>query len=288
MLYFNLKAMRTILIINDNSAEAKHAAELALALAQKTQADILLMNTSAKTKKISEKVTVGDIVKAYPDSSRKEHAVSEMLHHLKSINDRQTTYKPEIEEFDIPGTDENEVVEFINRNHTWMMVKGMANELTISNAKNLNIHNVLNRVLCPLLLVPQQWQLKDIERLVYIADLRYCRIQIVRYLAEIAKPWQAALSIAHMSAKGLPDMAEKYALTVFSEEVSQNVNYDALFFNNIKEKDLGKVVDVLINGMHNDILVMVNHRFHFEEIVGRYITDTLPLHITIPLLIFPY
>ncbi len=280
--------MRTILIINDNSAEAKHAAEFALALAQKLQADILLMNTSAKTKKVSEKVTVDDIVKVYPDGGRNEHVVSEMLYHLKSINNRQTTYKPGIEEFDILGANENEVVDFINRNHIWMMVKGMANELTASNAKSLNVHNVLNRVLCPLLLVPEQWQLKDIERLVYIADLRYCRIQIVRYLAEIAKPWRAALSIAHRSARGLPDMAEKYALTVFSEEVSQNVNYVSLFFNNIKEKDLAKVVDVLINGMHNDILVMVNHRFHFEEIMGRYISDTLPLNITIPLLIFPY
>ncbi len=286
MPYFNLRAMRTILIINDNSAAAKHAAEFALALAQKIQADILLMNTSAKTNKISKKVTVEDIV--YPDGGRNEHAVSEMLYHLKSINNAQTTYKPGIEEFDIVGANENELIEFINRNHIWMMVKGMANELTASNTKSLNIHNVLNRVLCPLFLVPEQWLLKDIERLVYIADLRYCRIQIVRYLAEIAKPWQAALSIAHKSARGLTDMAEKYALTVFSEEVSQNVNYDALFFNNIKEKDLAKVVDVLINGMHNDILVMVNHRFHFEEIVGRYITDTLPLHITIPLLIFPY
>jgi hypothetical protein len=280
--------MRTILIINDNSAEAKHAAEFALALAQKIRADILLMNTSAKTKKVSEKVSAGDLVKAYPEGGRNELMVSEMLYHLNSINARQTTYKPGIEEFDIAGANENELIEFINRNHIWMMVKGMANELNASTAKNLNIHNVLNRVLCPLLLVPEQWQLKDIDRLVYIADLRYCRIQIVRYLAEIAKPWRAALSIAHMSAKGLPDMAEKYALTVFSEEVSQNVNYDALFFNNIKEKNLAKVVDVLINGMHNDILVMVNHRFHFEEIVGRYITDTLPLHITIPLLIFPY
>ena len=280
--------MRTILIINDNSVEAKHAAEFALALAQKIRADILLMNTSAKTKMASEKVPAGDIVKAYPKGGRNEYVVSEMLHHLKSINDKQTTYKPGIEEFDILGANENELIEFINRNHIWMMVKGMANELTASNVKSLNIHYVLNRVLCPLLLVPGQWQLKDIDRLVYIADLRYCRIQIVRYLAEIAKPWKASLSIAHMSAKGLPDMAEKYALTVFSEEVSQNVNYDALFFNNIKEKDLAKVVDVLIHGMHNDILVMVNHRFHFEEIVGRYITDTLPLHITIPLLIFPY
>jgi len=280
--------MRTLLIINDNSFEAAHAAEFALLIAQKMQANIMLMNTSEVTTKVMEKVPAGDIVKAGPGFYYKEHPVSEMLHHLKMLSEQQISFKPEINEFDISNMNESEVIELVNRNHIWMMVKGMADEIPAANTKKgLNIHTVLNRVLCPLLLIPAQWQLKELERLAYIADLRYCRIQVVRYLAELARPWCASLSIAHMSANGLPDMAEKYALAVFSEEVSQNVNYDNLFFNNIKEKNLAKVVDVMINGMHNDILVMVNHRFHFEEIVGRYITDTLPLQITIPLIIFP-
>lgn len=280
--------MRTLLIINDNSSEAKHAAEFALAIAQKIGANVTLVNTFVNSAKFVEKVPTGDIVKVDRDTYREKDSISEILYHLNLLNDGQAIFKPEIEEFNVSEMSEDRVIEFINRNHIWMMVKGMADELTASNTKrSLNIHAVLNRVLCPLLLVPAQWQLKDIERLTYMADLRYCRIQVLVYLAEIARPWNAALSIAHMSARGLPDMAEKYALIVFSEEISNNVNYDQLFFNNIKEKDLAKVVDVMINGMHNDILVMVNHRFHFEEIVGRYITDTLSLNITIPLLIFP-
>ena len=275
--------MKTLLIINDNSSEAKHAAEFALLVAQKVQANIMLMNTSVTLRKIKEKVPAGYVSKTDID----EQSFSEMLYHLKTLSQGQGNFKPEIEEFDGSKMNENELIEFVNRNHIWMMIKGMPDIIPAAAKKSLNIHTVLNRVLCPLLLVPAQWQIKDIERLAYIADLRYCRIQVVRYLALLARPWQAALSIAHMSAKGLPDMAEKYALIVFSEEVSQNVNYDNLFFNNIREKNLSKVIDVMINAMHNDILVMVNHRFHFEEIVGRYITDTLPPQITIPLLIFP-
>ncbi|HEY8780931.1 MAG TPA: universal stress protein [Mucilaginibacter sp.] len=281
--------MKTLLIINDNSFEAKHAAEFVLAMAQKTGANIMLANTVVNSRKSVEKVTAGNIVNIGHEAYLGKDSVSEMLYHLKLLNDGRYAFKPEIKEFDVSGMNENELIEFINRNHIWMMVKGMTDETNTSRTrKSLNIQAVLNRVLCPLLLIPSQWRLKDIERLTYIADLRYCRIQVVRYLADLARPWSAALSIAHMSANGLPDMAEKYALTVFSEEVNNNVNYDQLFFNNIKEKDLAKVIDVVINGMHNDILVMVNHRFHFEEIVGRYITDTLPLNITIPLLIFPY
>lgn len=281
--------MRAILIINDNSSEAIHAGEFALAVAQKIQVNIMLVNTAEITSKVSIKIPAGHLVKSTPDSYIDFHPASEMFCHLQTLNDRQSNFRPEIEEFDISDMTENEVIEFINKNHIWLMVKGMMDEISSSNKKkSLNAHAVLNKVLCPLLLVPANWEIKNIERMAYMADLRYCRLQIVKYLADVARAWDATLSIAHITAKGLPDMAEKYALIVFSEEVSNNIRYDQLLFNNIKEKDLTKVVDVMINGMRNDILVMVNHRFHFEEIVGRYITDTLPLNITIPLLIFPY
>ena len=55
--------MKTLLIINDNSSEAKHAAEFALAMAQKLQANIVLMNTSVINRKVIEKVPAGYISK---------------------------------------------------------------------------------------------------------------------------------------------------------------------------------------------------------------------------------
>lgn len=277
--------MKTILIINDDSAEAKHAAEFALAIAKKAQANLMLANNFVKTQKIVELITVGE-----PDQIVLEESfVTSLSEHLRNLNEGSEDFKPVINEMDVSGMDEARIAEMINQNKIWMMVKGMADKLPTINAEhNLNIHIVLNRVLCPLLLIPVSWQIKDIERMVYIADLRYCRLHIVQYLADLARSWTADLSIAHTSAKGLPDMAERYALSVFSEEISPNVKYDHLFFNNIKERDLAKAVDVLINGMHNDLLVMVNHRFHFEELLGRYITDTLPVHLSVPLFIFPY
>jgi hypothetical protein len=273
--------MRTLLIINDNSSAARHAAEFALGLAQKMQSDILLLNTSAiKTTRV-RKVVAGDF-----DNDFEDYQASEIFGYLKSLNSDCDHFKPGIEEFGMNEISEAAVSDFINKNNVWMVVKGMPDGPAPSKSK-LNIHAVLNMVLCPLLLIPERWHIKNIERIVYLTDLRYCALQIVRYLAGIAKQCRGALSIAHISASGLPDMAEKYALDVFSGAISNKVSYDQLFFNNIKEKNLGKAVDVMINGLHNDILALANHRFHFEEIVGRYITETLPVNISIPLCVFP-
>lgn len=275
--------MRTILIFNDNSEEAMHAAEFVMAMAQELRANIFMANTLVKEVKPVEKIPAGFVERNETDES----LLPNVFEYLKSLNMNRSVFKPEIMEFDVSAFDETKVAEFINKNNIWMFVKGLPDVSPEAKTK-LNIQTILNKVLCPLLLIPVTWKLKDLERLVYIADLRYCRIQIVKYLTELAKPLNADLLIAHSTAEGLPDMTEKYALSVFSDEVSSNVSYENLYFNNIKERDLKIAIDVIINGMRNDLLVLVNHRFHFEEIVGRYITDNLPLQITIPLLIFPY
>jgi hypothetical protein len=141
--------------------------------------------------------------------------------------------------------------------------------------------------MCPLLLVPQKYKLKELERIVYMTDLRYCQLPVVKCLANIARPSNAKLQIAHISIQGLPDMEENYARSFFSEVIGAVINYDQLFFNNIKEKDMQKVVDVMIHGLNTDLLVLINHQFHFEQIIGRYITGQLPENVIVPLLIFP-
>ena len=273
------------MIFNDNSAEARHAAEFALSIAQNVHANIILGNTYVKSTKPVEKVFAGFDEKSGPY----EPLSPDLLAHLKLMNNKRSSYKPEIIETDISQMNEAKVAELINKNNIWMIVKGAVDILhEISPGKSLNVRSILNKVLCPLMLVPMDWQLKEMERLVYIADLRYCRIQVVKYLAAIAGPVKASLLIAHLTANGLPDMEEKYALNVFTEGISNNVQYDNLYFNNIKEKDLKRAVDVIINGMHNDLLVLVNHRFHFEEIMGRHKANNQPIQVTVPLLIFPF
>ena len=276
--------MKTILVINDNSPEAIHAARFALTIAQKEEANILLANTCKSKKGTKQLVLVGfnyDKLGEYDQGGAHEKIVL-LGNGLDNIN-------VTIEEIDISGMDETQLAEYIDSNQIWLIIKGMKNSRSVAiNNYGLNIHTVLNRVRCPLFIVPENWVIKNPERLVYMADLRYCRLQIMRFLANFASPFKADVLLAHLSAKGLPHIEENYACSIFNDEITCNVNYDRLFFNNIKERDLNVAVDVLINGMHNDLLVMVNHRFHFEEIIGRYLTNALPPNITIPILIFPY
>jgi len=275
--------MKTIIVISDNTQAAEHAARFALLIAQTVQANILIANICAEKSHPDHKILAGNDSEEYLVND----PVNIIRERLEAINNNYDGFKPEFSEIDISDHDEQQLIEFINRDHIWMIVKGMHGD-HFGTKPGLNLNTILNRVQCPLLLVPESWQIKNFERLAYLADLRYCRIKIVRFMAELAKAFHADLSIAHFSAKGIPNLVDEYALTIFNNEISTHAGYDQLFFHNIKEKDLSTTLDVLINGLHNDLLTIVNHRFHFEEIFGRYITENLPLFITVPLLIFPY
>jgi len=278
--------MKTIVVINDNSKEALHAAILAFNIAEKVGANLLISNEVKRDEPIVVEAKM--LANQTRESGHSEEPVYDLSEHLKGLYDADAVFIPEVMEMDISDFTEEELSRFVISHNIWMMVAG-AHELSVKGIAGpyINLQSVLNRVMCPLLLVPEKSHFNAFQQIVYIADLRYCRLQIVKYLAELALPYHANVLIDHISAKGLPDMEENYALRVFNEEVLEKVNYNQLLFNNIKERDLTKAVDVMIDGMDADLLVIVNHRFHFEEILGRYITNTLPAYVTIPLLIFP-
>jgi hypothetical protein len=274
--------MKTILVITDNTKASEHAARFALIVAQSVRANILLAAACKVKNNSAEMVLAGGRFENLLEKDKWNCVLEDPI----GLN-HDDDFRPLVTEIDISESDENQLIQLINQDHIWMIIKGMSNDLP-RDTLSLNLNCILNRVQCPLLLVPETWSLKSIERIVYLADLRYCRIKIVRFLEELALPFKAEVSIANLSAKGLPHMADDYALSIFNDEVARNAPYDRLLFNNIKERDLEAAIDVIINGLHCDFLAIVNHRFHFEEILGRYITDKLPAYITIPLFIFPY
>lgn len=270
--------MKTILVFNESSAAARHAIRFALSIAKRAHANVLLANTVNVNKKSVVRVAAGHDVEA----------TGELLLYgggLQSIAD----FRPEIEELAVSAMDECTMAELINKKQIWMIVKGMQDVLPPAIVKRrLNTHAILSKVRCPLLVVPEQWPLKAIDRMVYITDLRYCQTEIVRYLAELGRPWNADVFIANLTAKGLPGMAEEYAQNIFERVICNQIDYDHLFINDIREKNIQKVVDVLTNDLRNDIIVLVNRHLHFEEIIGDYLTDLLPDLVTTPVLIFPY
>lgn len=273
--------MQKILFLADGSKATENAGRIALHIAQKMNAD-LLVGALNKTLTYSKQLIVGGDQLIEEDQTSLV-TMDEALVPEPNISEFQT----KVDYIDLSDFDVSKVVQLVIQQDIGLLIKGIKASDDGKIAQELNIHSVLNRVACPLLLVPDNWERTNFERIVYMADLRYCKFHVLKYLALLGHSYKADLLVAHISEKGIPDMDKAYAREFFDEVIRTNIPYNRLFFDHIKEQNLLRATDILIHGMNTDLLVLLNHHFHFEEIIGRYISHIMPEHVSIPLLVFP-
>ncbi|RNL56034.1 hypothetical protein [Pedobacter jejuensis] len=274
--------MKTILVINDHSQEAEHAAGFALVLAQRLHMNIIIA-TSMELKLDSRDY-------GWAGSSHDE-TIAEPIHTplMKKLLRRKKLhpgFSPLIQEVEV---DRKGLFLLSIRNDIYMVVKGMDEFLpqALLNV-NLAINTLLDQLQVPLLLVPSSWSENEFTRLVYLTDLRFCGIETVRFLVRLAGCWKANLVIAHSSASGLPEIAMKEAENIFNQEVSLNVGYSKLFLNMLEKNDELNTLEIMVSGMQADLLVMVNQHFHFNTLTKQYFKDKCARYKPVPLLIFPF
>lgn len=271
---------KTILVISDQSPAAEQAVVFAHSLAVQLQADLVVASTvPARQLKTLQPVLAG--------SNTEEP--EPVLSRLASLTHVSEGFTPRVTELDVSACPLDDLVALINREGFFLLVEGMstfpAKDLS---AQTINIQSVLNRVRCPLLLVPEGWNVRLPSRITYLADLRYCLVQVLRYLNELGSALSAPLTIAHLAAAGLTEVADSYATQLFREGGLPHTPQVGVSLSHIRERDLPRAINVLIHGLHQDLLVFVNHRYHFEEIFGRKIGPAMPAGLTVPALISPY
>ncbi|MCQ6958708.1 universal stress protein [Mucilaginibacter aquariorum] len=273
--------MKTILLINDGSTAVLSAAKLTLQIARDMQAEILIVQTYPQLKALPVKVLAGSRGGSAEAAERKP----ERFYHLfQRLSQSQDGFQPAISMVELPQADAPAVASFAQKAGCWLIVRGCGK--MPPGQETLDYQSLLNRLHCPLLLMPERWDGEGIHRMTYMADLRYCRLNIMRYLARWATASRASLSLAHFSKEGLVPIVESYGVQLFAD-VARQLPPCSLSFNNIREPDIHRAVDILINGLHTDLIALINHRFHFEQLIGNRLTDQFPPAIGVPLLLFP-
>lgn len=277
--------MKNILIFNDFSPEAEHATELALLLAGKTNTNLYVWNTFDKR----ESPVAKGLAVAHANEEETEIAndKTSWIMKLESKLNWETGLLPVVKFIEGVSYAPNHVLSIVNRYDIGMLVRGISeddDDLMRIEGEALSCSTKSG---CPVLFIPEKFTYKAFEKIVYATDLRFCRREIVSFLNQLAKPLNAGILIANISAKGLPFMEDNYARTVFAETLLTRTNQEHIYFSNIRERDIPRAIDVLVNGMNNDLLVLVNNKFHFNELVGHDMPYAIPGNIRVPLLIFP-
>lgn len=272
--------MRTIALFYDCTPEALNAAMFALDIAEKSKVDIVVLSLC---KTSSPDMLPVSTPCTEMDRKNEKNDIVSLLYDANPCGD----FAPVITAIDLSDYTEKDICELVIRKNIWLMVKGIEQHLTHEALTRIDIQAIVNHVAAPLLLVPEHYAKVNFQNIIYTVDMRYCRAHVIGFLAELAKVYQSNLVIDHFSAKGLPHLGEAYAALLFERDIANKGSYKKILFNNIKERNLEAAVDVMVDDQHTDLLALVNHRFHFEELFGAAITNVLPEHIPVPVIVFP-
>jgi hypothetical protein len=212
----------------------------------------------------------------------------------QEVSHRQETFSadpldnaaPMINDLDVSTLTVAELAQVINSHNAWMVISAYA-QTGLAKEEYQEYNSMLSMIRCPLLLVPELTGPLNFERLSYLTDLRYCQMKAIRFLSALAKPYHSDLLLAHRAAKGLPDMDEQYANALFKDTVSMMVGVKGGYLSNIREKQIGKVLDVLIHGLKTQMLALVKDHHHYEETFEFLMSDGRPLMGESAYLIFP-
>lgn len=276
--------MKNFLLFNDFSSEAEHAAELALLLAGKSNVNLYVWNTIEYTTVPMAELAVAGANEDAPEIKPDKNS---WIERLESRLNWETGLRPTVHF--IEGIDylTDNVLSVTKKYDIGMLIRGTSGDEGFSGYIEANILRSATKSGCPVLVIPRGFPYKIFEKMVYATDLRFCRNEVVSFLTQMAKELDSSVLVANISEKGLPLMAESYADAVFEDAVVNRNNSDCIYFSNVRERNVPKALDILVNGMNNDLLVLVNNKFHFNELVGHESPYAIPENIRIPLLIFP-
>jgi hypothetical protein len=264
--------MDNILVIT-NHADDAHVTKFAYQFALQNGKDIIEAQMSKQPGARSLILEAVSNQSSKSRSSRVEH-VDMDEENFSDINNR---HLPAVKTIDASRCTERKLAAYIRRENCSMV---------IASSKNcrLNLQVVLNHISCPLMLLPDDFDARQIKRIVYLTDLRYCQQPVVSHLSKFN---DSSVLLAHICQQGLPDLVPDYGKQLFIDSFGRYSNACELFFSQIKEPNMEKVVDTLTHTMGADLLVCINRMYHFQRLLGDYVPKRLPEHITVPLLVFP-
>jgi nucleotide-binding universal stress UspA family protein len=195
--------MKTILVLTDFSGRAEHAAEFAMDIAKKVNAEILLYHASY----VPNVIPLGGGVFTYYDDD--PIIVKQSKDHLEKLTERLTknyirnkgVRPPVIRARNEAGTIGENIREIISRENIWMVVMGDK-----SNDGALNrfffgstSYSVIEKALCPVLLVPESAELKLFKKIVFATELHSSEFQSMSYIEELAESLQSEITFLHVS-----------------------------------------------------------------------------------------
>ncbi len=287
--------MKTILVLTNFSAHAKHAAEYAFALAKKIKADLMLCNTFLVPTEMpmaglsvwpQEEYSILSEGSSFELKLLKEH-----LQHHADIEQDTSGFQPDITISSTNGNISDLAGGMFPGADIQLIVAGTHDRDGLSDLMlGNNTDKMIDHLDFPLLLVPPTAVYKPLNKIAFAADLvDVGKDEKALYqLVNLAKPLNAEILVTHVYNEKNNKLDFEKQIKTLLTNISNKANYAHIYSRVVDEENPETGLNWLCENGHIDMLAMVHqeHNF-FGKLFTKSHTQKMASHIAIPLLIIP-
>jgi len=286
--------MKTIAVLTDFSARAEHAGKYALHLAKKIKANVLLFNSFMVAADVPMAAQVAWPLVDYNEVKKDTE---------KALSTLAKKFERELKEIHLPGTFQPSVsweceegavannISLLEEDSSivlLVMATHGADEISAFMFGN-NCRNVIDSATIPVLVVPDNSTIADIDKMVFATDVTYSDVQYIKALSGLAKQLSAEITITNVNPDNPLDSEHDAAVRLFMNDVENDVDYKRISYQSVSNNSVKKGLEWLVENIKLDMLVMVHRKSSFFEMIFKpSITKKIADRTAIPLLVYPY
>lgn len=273
--------MKSILVPTDFSENANTAIEFALELAKPFDAKVLVANIYTPNT-----IHFGIVNPAIREETESARKVAEAK--LISIcNIAKDQYGPTACSYEfVVGEMVESIQELVTKYSVNLIVMGTRGATGLSKIFfGSNTVRVLEKVMCPVLAIPQDSAFKTPQRIVYASDFNISELKHINELVTIAKAFGAELIMTHVTTNSETLLSEEMLQRNFSKRVGEITNYSPITYLVKYDEDIGRALESFAIQVDADWIAMLTHkRSLFEKLYNPSLTKAMAYHTKIPLL----
>jgi nucleotide-binding universal stress UspA family protein len=283
--------MKNILVLTDFTIRSINAAEFAVQLAIKNKSNIILCNVLESTTSFTANSEIKWPVIENSDLRDKSLFNLSVLDRRfkKIIAESESQFKPDINFLSETGFLFEVTKRIINERSVEMVVVGSHKSSFFERLIfGSHTHILLDKINCPILLVPLNVKFKGLDKIIYASDQSFNDSKVVDYLLNLAKPFRASVWVNHISKNNEVSFGKDSMMDEILENKHQKID-SPIYFNNIKGENVKKGLINMIENDEVDIVAFVHKQYDlFAQIFHNSISKQIADKAEVPLLIMPH
>lgn len=279
-----------ILLATDYSSSVESAEEFAVQFARTTNSELVMLHVFEHYSSDEEKTSAHSEKYMRDEISEQENNVQ--LHSFDLLTSFQYTADDvNIKSITREGSASKEIVKETERAKADFIVVGTHGETGFINRIFGNhTWEVINNANVPVIVVPQYAKFSKWKNIVFATEYREGEMPVINFLSQLAKMFDAELTILHISNYSLLKELEIVLFDTFHKEVIQSISYSKLSFRMLRDYEVTEGLNRFCMDHQVDLLVISPQKQElFEKIFSPEpsITKRMTFQAKIPLMTIP-